>query len=204
MTNHRASTDQTFQTHLDSLTETSLDAKLTAWEALQTDLSVENTETAGHRSQLSKHRVKVDEMVENLETLKAFEQSQTTNVILPTVYSGLDTDDEIPILVTDRIVVLVHDQVTGLIATLPANPTNGQVMIIKNMHTGTASYQDEYKVVVRVQPSQTPAHFIDYKYTELELNVATSTTTLMDDENEACRLVWYEPAKTWLNINDSY
>ena len=74
MTTHRTLSDSEFDTHTSSLTTASLSAKLTAWRALQTDLTTESTSIIeAQREQLYKHRAKVDDMVTDLETLESFQ-----------------------------------------------------------------------------------------------------------------------------------
>ena len=192
MTNHRASTDAQFDIHLGSLTESTLDAKITAWEALLADLGGEKTEVEGHRSQIFKHRKKVSQMLEDLATLKSYAsavQGEVTQAELdaviasvaalqqptPVVYSGLDDEDDIPILKTDRFVVMKHDQKEGLICTLPADATTGTTIFIKNMQTGSAPVQGwgvgiGHAIKVRPAQGQSPAHTIDFRFTHSSLS----------------------------------
>jgi len=67
MTSHRASSDSQFDTHLATLSESSLDAKISAWTSLSSDLSGEKTELHSHQSQVTKHRKKVADMLIDLE-----------------------------------------------------------------------------------------------------------------------------------------
>ena len=73
MTSHRQSSDSQFDTHLSSLADDTLANKKTAWTSLKSDLGGENTELFGHQNQISKHRKKVNDMLEDLETLEAFQ-----------------------------------------------------------------------------------------------------------------------------------
>lgn len=80
MTSHRESDDAAFDTHLDSLASTaSLSTKITSWTALQTALDLERSSIVeAERAQLQKHRSKVSEMIENLSTLRQFEEAGGT------------------------------------------------------------------------------------------------------------------------------
>lgn len=73
MTSHRQSSDSQFDTYLSSLADDTLANKKTAWTSLKSDLGGENTELFGHQNQISKHRKKVNDMLEDLETLEAFQ-----------------------------------------------------------------------------------------------------------------------------------
>jgi len=75
MTTHRLSTDNEFDTHLSTLTVTSLDNKTTAWSGLKTNLDTEKLLLHGQRGQLTTHDDKVAQMIADLKTLKAFESS---------------------------------------------------------------------------------------------------------------------------------
>ena len=75
MTTHRLSTDNEFDTHLSTLTVTSLDNKVTAWSGLKTNLDTEKDLLHGQRGQLTTHDAKVAQMIADLKTLKAFEVS---------------------------------------------------------------------------------------------------------------------------------
>ena len=227
MTNHRSSTDAQFDTHLGTLTESTLDAKITAWEALQADLGVEKTEVEGHRTQVFKHRKKVTDMLADLDTLKSYAsavQGEVTQAELdaviasvaalqpptPLVYSGLNDSDDIPISKTDRFVILKHDQVEGLICTLPADATTGTTIFIKNMQTSSSPVQGwgvgvGQSLKIRPAQGQTPIHTIDYRFTHLLLDPSASTGDEMTTQNETCRLVFISgTSPTWLNSLDSY
>ena len=224
MSNHRASTDAQFDAHLATLTETTLDAKIAAWTALQTDLDGEKTEVDGNRSQVSKHRKKVADMLEDLATLKSYASAvqgevtqaeldaviadvtalQAGSTVTPTVVEHLSDNDDIAILATDSIVLVKHDQKTGLVCTLPSDAANGKIIVIKNYHIGDASQGGNYIVTVRPAQGQTPAHKIDYKFDSLELKASTIASGLMSDENEAARLMYYNLDRTWISLQDAY
>ena len=97
MTNHRASSDSVFDTHLTTLDATSLDNKTTAWSGLQTNLDSEKTLLNGQKGKLANHVGKVEQMLADLQTLKAFESggasdiSQLTGVTQETAQSPTGT-----------------------------------------------------------------------------------------------------------------
>ena len=224
MSNHRASTDAQFDAHLATLTETTLDAKIAAWTALQTDLDGEKTEVDGNRSQVFKHRKKVADMLEDLATLKSYAsavQGEVTQAELDaviadvtalqagstvTVVENLSDNDDIAILATDSIVLVKHDQKTGLVCTLPSDAAHGKIISIKNFQIGDASQGGNYIVTVRPAQGQTPAHTIDHKFNSLELKCSTIAGGLMSDENETCRLLFLNDVSnpTWCALNDAY
>jgi len=85
MTSHRDSTDAQFATHLATLDETTLDNKITAWEALQVSLDTEKGTVHGQRGQLVKHKKKVSEMIDDLQALKAY----STGTEIPALQSDV-------------------------------------------------------------------------------------------------------------------
>ena len=121
-----------------------------------------------------------------------------------TVYDTLSNNDDVPILASDKIVLIKHDQVTGLTATLPSNASHGQILLVKNYHVGDASQGGNYIITVRPAQSQSPAHKIDYKFDSIELKVSTVASGLLSDTNECARLLWYDNDKTWVTLNDAY
>ena len=122
----------------------------------------------------------------------------------PTVYENLSNNDDVPIFRSDKVVLIKHDQVTGLTATLPSDAQNGQNVVIKNYHIGDGSGLGDYKITVRPAQGQTPAHKIDYKFDTLELKASSYASGLMSDENEAARLMWYALDATWISLQDAY
>jgi uncharacterized membrane-anchored protein YhcB (DUF1043 family) len=223
MTNHRSSTDAQFDTHLGTLTESTIDAKITAWEALQTDLGGEKTEVEGHRSQVFKHRKKVADMLEDLDTLKSYAQVGITQAQLDaviadvtalqaptavTVYTPTSNNQDTQILQSDKVVLIKFVQLQGLTATLPSTGlVDGQQIVIKCYHVGDGSQQDigvDYLITVRPASGQTPAHKIDYKFDSLTLNANSLASGDYASPNEACRLIWNAADASWIDCADNY
>ena len=80
MTNHRASSDSVFDTHLATLDTSSLVNKSTAWSGLQTNLDSEKTLLNGQKGKLANHVGKVEQMLADLQTLKAFESGGASDI----------------------------------------------------------------------------------------------------------------------------
>ena len=124
------------------------------------------------------------------------------------VVSGLSDNDNIDILATDKIVLMKHDESTGITCTMPASGmTHGQIITIKNSQFGDGSNQgfNDYKITVRPAQNQTPAHTIDFSFTQLELNCTSdSPGGALSGVNEACRLMWESTQNSWITLNDAY
>ena len=125
------------------------------------------------------------------------------------VYDNLSDNDDLPILSTDRIVLVRHDEKTGIVCTLPSSGMlHGQIIVIKNLQIGDGSNQllgDDYLITVRPAQNQTPTHTIDGKFTSLTLNATSDASgALTGTPNEACRLMWESVNKTWIALNDAY
>ena len=124
------------------------------------------------------------------------------------VYDNLSDNDDLPILSTDRIVLVRHDEKTGIVCTLPSSGMlHGQIIVIKNLQIGDGSEQsgNDFLITVRPAQNQTPAHTIDGKFTSLTLNATSDASgALTGTPNEACRLMWESINKTWIALNDAY
>ena len=124
------------------------------------------------------------------------------------VYDNLSDNDDLPILSTDRIVLVRHDEKTGIVCTLPSSGMlHGQIIVIKNYQIGDGSEQsgNDFLITVRPAQNQTPAHTIDGKFTSLTLNATSDASgALTGTPNEACRLMWESINKTWIALNDAY
>ena len=76
------------------------------------------------------------------------------------VYDNLSDNDDLPILSTDRIVLVRHSEKQGIVCTLPSSGMlHGQIIVIKNYQIGDGSNQllgDDYLITVR--PAQNHAH----------------------------------------------
>ena len=129
------------------------------------------------------------------------------------VYDNLSDNDDLPILSTDRIVLVRHSEKQGLVCTLPSSGMlHGQIIVIKNYQIGDGSNQDafasppvDYLITVRPAQNQTPAHTIDGKFTNLTLNASHDAGSgALEGVNEACRLMWESVNKTWIALNDAY
>ena len=124
------------------------------------------------------------------------------------VYDNLSDNDDLPILSTDRIVLVRHDEKTGIVCTLPSSGMlHGQIIVIKNLQIGDGSEQsgNDFLITVRPAQNQTPTHTIDGKFTSLTLNATSDASgALTGTPNEACRLMWESVNKTWIALNDAY
>ena len=128
-----------------------------------------------------------------------------------TIVSGIVDNDDIAILVTDKVVIIKHDEKTGIVCTMPATGmSQGQVITIKNMQFGDGSNQDpfasiDYLITVRPAQNQTPAHFIDYGFTSISLNAASDAPGgALGGVNECARLMWESNGNTWIALNDAF
>ena len=136
--------------------------------------------------------------------LEAYHPANPIRVVEPSA-----NDEDVPVLASDTFLLIKHSEKTGLTATLPSNATNGSTVIIKNFQYGDGSNQDafnniEFKITVRPAQGQSPAHTIDYKFSYLELMANSLTSGDYAGENEACKLLYYHPDRTWLAVQDSY
>ena len=128
------------------------------------------------------------------------------------VYDNLSDNDDLPILSTDRIVLVRHSEKQGIVCTLPSSGMlHGQIIVIKNYQIGDGSNQDPFAspevnflITVRPAQNQTPAHSIDGKFTSLTLNASSDASGALEGVNEACRLMWESVNKTWIALNDAY
>ena len=230
MTTHRESVSITAV--IDALSHTNITTKKSALETLKTALDTEQALVDDELANLHAHREKVTGMITNLTNTQdgeeytvldaqgVFSAAEKTQILADvlalqsehpsnpiTVYENLSNNDDLPILASDKIVLVKHDQVTGLVCTLPSDASNGQIIVIKNYMIGDGSGGGNYIITVRPAQSQTPSHQIDYKYDSLELKcstVAGGVGSLMSDENEAARLLWYDLDKTWISLQDAY
>ena len=128
-----------------------------------------------------------------------------------TIVSGIVDNDDIAILVTDKVVLIKHDEKQGIVCTMPATGmSQGQVITIKNMQFGDGSNQDpfasiDYLITVRPAQNQTPAHFIDFGFTSLTLNATGDAPGgALSGVNECARLMWESNGDTWIALNDAY
>ena len=233
MTTHRESSSITAV--IAALSHTNISTKKAALETLKSALDTEQALVDDELANLHSHREKVSSMISNLTSTQdaeeytvmdaqgVFSAAEKTQILADvvalqahhpsnpiTVYENLSNNDDIPILASDKIVLVKHDQVTGLVCTLPSDATNGQVIVIKNYHIGDGSGGGgggggSYVITVRPAQSQTPSHKIDYKFDTLELNASSSSASgVMDSENEATRLIWYDLDKSWISLQDAY
>ena len=128
-----------------------------------------------------------------------------------TIVENLVDNNNIDILSTDKIVLVKHDEKQGITCTMPASGmTHGQIISIKNAQFGDGSNQDgfggiDYRITVRPAQNQTPAHTIDFGFTNLTLNASGDAPGGdLSGVNEACRLMWENNAKSWIALNDAY
>ena len=125
-----------------------------------------------------------------------------------TIVENLVDNNNIDILSTDKIVLVKHDEKTGITCTMPASGmTHGQIISIKNAQFGDGSNTpgSEYLITVRPAQNQTPAHTIDFGFTSITLNAANEAPGgALSGVNEACRLMWENNAKSWIALNDAY
>ena len=120
--------------------------------------------------------------------------------------SGLVDNANVDVLVTDKVLLIKHDEKTGITCTMPASGmTQGQIISIKNMQFGDGSNQPDMTITVRPAQNQTPAHFIDFGFTSLTLNASSDAPGgALVGVNEACRLMWESNGYTWIALNDAY
>ena len=125
-----------------------------------------------------------------------------------TIVSGLVDNANVDVLVTDKVLLIKHDEKTGITCTMPASGmTQGQIISIKNMQFGDGSNQGNIDMTITVRPAQnqTPAHFIDFGFTSLTLNASSDAPGgALVGVNEACRLMWESNGYTWIALNDAY
>ena len=69
MTTFRDDDDSAFQTHIDGLSHSSISTKLSAIEALETQLQTEQTALETQRAQLHKHKQKVADLTKDLTSI---------------------------------------------------------------------------------------------------------------------------------------
>ena len=150
MTTHRESASITAV--IAGLSHTNITTKKSALETLKSALDVEQVLVDGELANLHAHREKVSGMIANLTNTQdaeeytvqdaqgVFSAAEKTQVLADivalqaehpanpiTVYENLSNNDDIPILASDKIVLVKHDQVTGLVCTLPSDADNGQI-----------------------------------------------------------------------------
>ena len=134
---------------------------------------------------------------------------QTAHPITPRVVEGLSNGGAITILATDRVVIVKHSQIYGLICTLPSSGvTNGHTIYIKNLQTGSSPLRGWGNSggsghAVKVVPGSA-LHKIDSRFDEITLEPSDSTGVAMDNENESCRLVWLSASDTLVQTSDAY
>ena len=136
---------------------------------------------------------------------------QTAHPITPVVIENLSANDNTTLQATDRVVFFKHSQVHGLICTLPASGVaNGHTIYIKNLQTGSSPVRGWGSGggsghAIKVVPGDA-AHKIDIRFDEIILEPSSSTGVAMENENEACRLVWLSGTTppTWVQTSDSY
>ena len=123
-----------------------------------------------------------------------------------TIVSGLVDNANVDVLVTDKVLLIKHDEKQGITCTMPATGMiQGQIISIKNMQFGDGSNQGlggpDYLITVRPAQNQTPAHFIDFGFTSISLN---ATGDAPGGVNECARLMWESNGNTWIAHNDAY
>ena len=227
MTTHRESADITAV--IAALTHTSVSTKKAVLTTLMTSLDSEQGIVDSERQNLHEHKGTVQGMIDHLTVVQdgeeytvsaagsgVFTAAEKTQIladvvslqapVTPTVIANLSDNDNIALFHTDKIVLIQHDSVTGLTATLPSSGMlHGQIITIKNAHYGDASQGGNFIVTVVPAPGQSPTHTIDGKFTSLELKASTvAPNSLMSDENECSRLLWDSIMTTWWSIQDAY
>ena len=128
---------------------------------------------------------------------------KNTNMRVVTVTASGDT----PLLNTDWLVVISHDAVASVTATLPTNAAHGQIIVVKN-GSNSSSGTSSADIVVQVDP--TSGQLIDGRFSGVTLRGSDSQSGGTENEsNQAARLIFdnvsnLPSAGIWWSVSDAF
>ena len=122
---------------------------------------------------------------------------KNTNFRVVTVTGAGDT----PILASDWLVVITHNAVSSLTATLPSSPANGQIFVVKNACNDASGGTTATDIELLAPPGQT----IDGRFSGILLKGSTTAANQVDTmSNQAARVVYDATANTFYSVSDAY
>ena len=210
MSNHRDSSDAVFDAYLATLTETSLDAKIAAWEALKVLLDAEKAAVATQRGQIVKHKRKVNDMLEDLSALKNFEGVHSNTFSNIVVTTATQNDQTFNIASDCDFFILKHANLSGLEVYLPTSPISNKIYSCKNCNTDPNNNNNS--IICGVDPTQAvnngafvgPQKTIDLQFDKVQLNSSSSTGTVLDTSQKQCfRGVYCAGESSFISISDA-
>ena len=98
--------------------------------------------------------------------------------------------------------VVEHDNIAGIIVYLPEDPEPQQVCRVKNLNTSG----DESIIVALTALAIYNGTTIDHRFTSVQLNASTSTSSPDTTTNQCSTMIYMEPVtgNTWVRIGDGY
>jgi hypothetical protein len=210
MSNHRDSSDAVFDAHLATLDETSLDNKIAAWAALKVLLDAEKNAVATQRGQIVKHKKKVNDMLDDLDSLKNYSGVHSNTFSNIVVATATQNDETFNIARDCDFFILKHNNLSGLNVYLPTNPISNKIYTCKNCNTNLNNNNNP--IFCGVDPTQAinnaayvgPQKTLDLQYDKVQLNSSSSTGTELDTSQKQCfRAVYYAAENSFISISDA-
>ena len=118
-------------------------------------------------------------------------------------YTVLDDENETAQVADDTwLQVIEHDNLAGIIVYLPEDPESQQVCRVKNLNTSG----DESIIVALTAAAIAAGTTIDHRFTSVQLNASTSTSSPDTTTNQCSTMIYLEPAagNVWARIGDGY